>query len=412
MWTISRSQGVILMAITILGLTQNQAAAAPGGSTQAAMVDAEGALRWEDTDEEVALFGVNYCVPFAYGYRALGYVGASREQTVDHDLAHLARMGLDGLRLCLWGDRELTDRQGNLVENDHLRLLDYVIWKARARGLYILLTPIVTYSAQWPEPEEDRPPQGFSDYYSKYDLATSPEARKAQRNYLAQLMRHVNPHTGIAYKDDPIIFAVELINEPVNPRTEEDTREYIDALAEAVRGAGCRKPLFYNISQSMWPGHVAALRDSTVEGCTFGWYPAGLLAGHSLRGNCLPKVDDYPQMRSPELAGKAKLVYEFDAADVPGCHMYPAMARTFRAGGAQFATMFSYDPALSEPGPYAQQSHQPVDRRGGVSEAAPGGELWELSGEHSLRPLPGELRGRPQRDGNGARVSLLQRYRD
>ncbi|MCJ7750855.1 MAG: hypothetical protein MUQ65_07140, partial [Armatimonadetes bacterium] len=158
-----------------------------------------------------------------------------------------------------------------------------------------------------------------------------------------QLMEHVNPYTGRAYKDDPAICLVELINEPVNPSTMAETLEYIEDLAKAVRETGCRKPLFYNASQGMWDGLVESLTESSVEGVTFGWYPTGLVAGHSLRGNFLPTVDDYPEMRDPRLASKAKLVYEFDAADVPGSHMYPAMARTFRAGGAQFATMFSYD---------------------------------------------------------------------
>jgi len=41
---------------------------------------------------------------------------------------------------------------------------------------------------------------------------------------------------------------------------------------------------------------------------------------------------------------KAKMVYEFDAADVGGSYMYPAIVRSFREVGMQFAAMFSYDP--------------------------------------------------------------------
>jgi hypothetical protein len=307
------------------------------------IVDAEGVLRWAESETEVALFGVNYTAMFAFGFRALGYTGVDREKTIDQDLAHLARLGVDGVRLCLWGDWELTDHEGNLLDNEHLRLTDYSIAQAQSRGMHILLTPIVTYSAQWPEPEEDGASQGFSNLYSRVDLATDPNARKAQANYLRQLMEHVNPYTGRAYKDDPAICLVELINEPVNPSTMAETLEYIEDLAKAVRETGCRKPLFYNASQGMWDGLVESLTESSVEGVTFGWYPTGLLAGHSLRGDFLPTVDNYPEMRDPALASKAKLVYEFDAADVPGSHMYPAMARTFRAGGAQSATMFSYD---------------------------------------------------------------------
>jgi hypothetical protein len=38
------------------------------------------------------------------------------------------------------------------------------------------------------------------------------------------------------------------------------------------------------------------------------------------------------------------MVYEFDAADVAGSYMYPAMARSFRGAGFQWATQFAYDP--------------------------------------------------------------------
>jgi hypothetical protein len=48
-------------------------------------------------------------------------------------------------------------------------------------------------------------------------------------------------------------------------------------------------------------------------------------------------------MLRPELARLPRIVYEFDSPDLRGGTMYPAMARTFRAVGAQFAAMFAYD---------------------------------------------------------------------
>lgn len=38
-------------------------------------VDKKGVLRWENGQQEMALFGVNYTTPFAYSYRAPGVVG-------------------------------------------------------------------------------------------------------------------------------------------------------------------------------------------------------------------------------------------------------------------------------------------------------------------------------------------------
>src|SRR5207244_11659405 len=44
-----------------------------------------------------------------------------------------------------------------------------------------------------------------------------------------------------------------------------------------------------------------------------------------------------------ELGRLPRIVYEFDSPDLRTGTMYPAMARTFRAVGAQFAAMFAYD---------------------------------------------------------------------
>mgnify|MGYP001627214051 FL=1 len=300
---------------------------------RAVLFDEYGILRWQDSGEEVALFGVNYYAPFSLDYHQLKALNISIEETIDRDLLHFARMGLNLIRLHVW-DREISDREGNLVDNEHLRLLDYLIAKAKERGIYTLLTPI----AWWTTPN---PSNGFSNFFTMHQLTTDPIARKAQQNYLAQFVQHVNRYTGLAYKDDSSIVGFELINEPLYPpsTTDEQVRDYINALAEAIRRTGCKKPLFYN----GWGDRFAAVRDSIVEGCSFGWYPTGLVAGHSLKQNFLPIVDDYPSMRAPELARKAKIVYEFDAADVPGSYIYPAMARAFRSGGAQIAAQFQYD---------------------------------------------------------------------
>lgn len=306
-----------------------------------AQVDAQGVLRWRDTGAEIALFGVNYYTPFWHNFPDLKTLGANHRKVIDQDVAHLARLGLEALRLHVF-DREISDRDGNLLDNEHLQLLDYLMARARERGIYTVLTPI----AWWAVPGDS---PGFSTRFTMPQMITDPAARAAQTNYLAQFLNHVNRDTGFAFKDDPAVVCLELINEPqyAPGTTDGQIVEYINALADAVRATGCRKPVFYN----GWGNHLAAVRDARVAGSTFGWYPTGLDSGHSLRRNFLPVIDQYggsdfwnPSMRTELLAHKAKIVYEFDAADVPGSFMYPAMARSFRSGGAQIATQFQYDP--------------------------------------------------------------------
>jgi len=54
-------------------------------------------------------------------------------------------------------------------------------------------------------------------------------------------------------------------------------------------------------------------------------------------------------MLYPDIEGMARIVYEFDSPDLNTGYMYPAMMRTFKSVGAQFATMFSYDMLVSAP---------------------------------------------------------------
>ncbi|MFW6330770.1 MAG: hypothetical protein ACOC3J_03490, partial [Gemmatimonadota bacterium] len=314
---------------------------APRESVRDVYLDDDGVVRWEDTGEEVTLFGANYALPTAGDYRAAGYLTRDRKALIDQDMAHFARMGWSGLRVAFWGDWQASDLEGNLIENDHLDLMDYLIAKARERGIYILFNPIHTYDAGWPDSlDADFP--GFAAHIPKSELGTDSAAIAAQTNYVRQILEHVNPYTGVALADEPSILFVEMINEPTHhPEDVQGSVRYIDALHDAVRAAGSDAITFHNVSQDF---RIAeAIRRSDVQGASFGWYPTGLNAGHELEGNHLRAVDDYPPMRLPTLEGIPKVVYEFDSADQRTATMYPAMARAYRAGGVQFAAMFAYD---------------------------------------------------------------------
>lgn len=304
-------------------------------------LDREGVVRWTDTRAEVTLFGANYALPSSSDYRVAGYLTDDRKRLIDQDVAHMARMGWDGLRVAFWGDWQNADRAGNLIQNDHLDLLDYLVFRARERGIYILFNPIHTYHAGWPDAMGDTFP-GFAAHVQKERLGTDAAAIAAQVNYIGQILRHVNPYTGVALKDEPSILFIEMINEPVHhPDDLEGSVRYIEALVGAVRDAGSRAITFHNVSQDF---RIAeAIRRSRVQGASFGWYPTGLNSGRELQGNSLRTVEAYPQLANPELRGMPRLVYEFDSADQLTGYMYPAMARTFRAGGVQLAAMFAYD---------------------------------------------------------------------
>jgi len=293
-----------------------QSSSPPSRQPRSVYIDG-GTIRWKDTGREVALFGANYTLPSASDYRAAGYLGLDRKKMIDEDMAQFARMGWDALRVCLWGDWENSDHAGNLIVNDHLDLADYLIARARERGIYVLLTPITTYESTWPDALQDTTLPGFSNFYKKSELGTNAAAISAQVNYIQQLLRHVNPYTGIALKDEPSILFIETINEPTHHSADvAGSVAYINALANAVRSTGSKAILFHNLSQDF--AIADAISKSSVQGVTFGWYPTGLNSGHELRGNYLRTVDDYEKMRDPRIAHLPELVDEAVARQESG----------------------------------------------------------------------------------------------
>ncbi|WP_207535245.1 cellulase family glycosylhydrolase [Desertivirga arenae] len=315
-------------------------------------VDANGVMRWRSTQKEASFFGVNYTLPFAYGYRSHKVLGVNLEEAIRQDVYHMARLGLNAFRVHVW-DTEISDSVGNLIENEHLRLFDFLLAELKKRGIKTLVTPIAFWGNGYPENDEKTP-----SWVSKYGKGTSvvkEEAIKAQENYLKQFFKHVNPYTKLSYKNDPDIIAMEINNEPHHSGPKNAAKDYINRLAAATRSTGWTKPVFYNISES--PFYSDAVANASIDGVSFQWYPTGLVAGHTLQGNFLPNVDRYhiPFDSIPAFRSKAKMIYEFDAGDVLQPLMYPAMARSFRTAGFQWATQFAYDPMATA---YANTEYQ------------------------------------------------------
>jgi hypothetical protein len=304
-------------------------------------IDQEGVMRWKKDKTEAAFFGVNYTTPFAFAYRAHKSLGIDLEKAIQQDVYHMARLGLDAFRVHVW-DTEISDVAGNLLENEHLRLYDFLLAELKKRNIKTIITPIAFWGNGYPERDENTP--GFSRFYGRGKLTTNDSAIVAQENYLKQFFQHVNPYTKLSYHDDPDVIAVEINNEPAHSGPKKGVTQYINRLAAAIKSTGWEKPVFYNISQG--PYYADAVASSVVDGFSFQWYPSGLVSGGTLKGNYLPHVDQYtiPFDTIPGFNKKPLMVYEFDAADIFQPVMYPVMAKSFREAGFQWATQFAYDP--------------------------------------------------------------------
>ncbi len=299
-------------------------------------VDAEGVLRWTDDASEVSLLGVNYYAPFSVDYAAIEHLGVDASQVIRDDVAHFKRLGLGCIRIHCF-DREFSDSEGNFIDNQHVERLDFLIDECRRSGIYTVLTPI----AWWGGHYAPGTTHGFSERYAMFQMTTDRQAWAIEARFLKQFVEHINRFTGKRYAEDPAVLAFECINEPLYPTDTPDSvvTAYINTLADALRSGGTTKPIYYN----SWQGRNAAAAAARIDGVTGSNYPTGLASGRALKGSQLLRARGSSLQPDEPIAKKSRMIYEFDAADVPGSYMYPPMAKFFRSEGVQVASQFQYD---------------------------------------------------------------------
>ncbi len=345
------------------------------------MVVRDGVLRYED-GKEVALWGVNTYPQSWTQYNSLTQLGIDPRRATDEDFEDFAQMGIDIIRIHVF-DTEISDGQGNLIRNDHLDVLDYLVAQCNRRNIYLMLTPI----AWWGSPNQR--PDSFSRNTPKQAMSMWPDRWPAQANYLKQFLTHTNPHTGRRLADEPCLALFEVINEPTYwtfgdiisgepgithlgpdvskrglagvrsawqaflPSDEwqcpavfacfryDTLRRYVNTMIDAIRSTGARQPIAYSTFDAAEVEIAQAVADSRCDAVTLGAYPGGLRRINDDR-NLLGETRN--GTLDARFAGKARLVYEFDAAGmVKQVCMYPAMARRWRNLGVQVACQFQYD---------------------------------------------------------------------
>ena len=341
-------------------------------------------------------------------------------------------------------DREISDAAGNLIPNDHLKILDYLIAECSRKGLYMMITPI----AWWRSPNQLA--SSFSNQVPKQALPMWPDMWPAEANYIRQLLTHINHYTGRRMVDEPCVALFEGMNEPEywtyrditsgNPRvqyelTPEQQRRgmegvvntwckfapqeewrtpeafavfryeillrYINTMIAAIRDSGGKQPIGYSSFYIHEPEIAQAVADSHCDAVTLGAYPGGMekILDHV---NLLGKVwndGDAPDLLGPldaRFARKARLVYEFDAACmIRQVIMYPYLAQLFRRIGVQVACQFQYDTkdlaAFNEAWPqhYLNAWHTPAKMisfliAGEAFRRTPRGARFEINGDEMV----------------------------
>ncbi len=247
--------------------------------------------------KKVKLWGVNYYTPFNSNFYNIEELGKDHFRAIDEDIRHFKLMGIDFIRMHLY-DREITDRDGNIVENKNMRVLDYLIDECEKNGIYLMLTPTVwwntvanqifqeKYYAYWFIDSQEA--FGFSNFYSCDSMIWDPDAIRCQETYLHALFSRKSTVSGKRMNEYRNIVAFELINEPPFPSLQQILEEFDPAhhMANAVFSRGRQRRKL----QEMWKAFRAEHPDGDDD-TQFSRFRSGLVERYFR--HLWPVIDQY-----------------------------------------------------------------------------------------------------------------------
>lgn len=184
------------------------------------------------TGRDVNLWGVNYYPTSSLTRWAMNKAGLTTatqaKDEIRRDLDDLAFLHVNHIRIHIF-DREITGPCGQLVDNEHLDLLEYLLDQAGQRGLAVQLTPI----AWWWSPYAQPVPGPLANWWHKKAFIVggmfNPNAKGVskpgdcgdgsslwtrQSRYLGQLLNKLNRYNGITIGRQPAVSMIEIMNEP------------------------------------------------------------------------------------------------------------------------------------------------------------------------------------------------------
>lgn len=174
---------------------------APAGKYGRVIVAKNGHLAFEKMPEKsIRLFGVNLC------FNACAPDHRTAERLADE----LCKTGYNSVRLHhIDNGALLKDGLNVSTELDPVKMerFDYFLAQLKKRGLYVTLD---FYSSREIKPGDDVPDNGRN---YKALVIISREARNNLKLYIRNLMTHRNPYTGMPLAEDPVLCAVNLVNE-------------------------------------------------------------------------------------------------------------------------------------------------------------------------------------------------------
>lgn len=353
-----------------------------------------GTLLFED-GSEACLWGVNFQPSLSWEYGRIARHGLHHpfdmdkyKSLIDEAFDEIQLMDCNLIRIHI-ATSDITDLDGNLVENQWLDSLDYVTAQAEQRGIYVYLAFLNNIGAA-------KGSFVSRNAMKKADWMIDPDFMDKAEFYIRQLLNRKNQYNDrTKYKDSPALAIVEPINEPAffkhdeikgfpqcgkvfrtwlrqneKPDTEENflafryenTKNYINRMVKLFREEQVSAPMAWSLE---WPRAIEwtgedvfrAAAESEAEIVSVCLYP-GQSASKKKKGQGLKAVGEinylsYLQrtyddrnyhgwLLEDRFKAKARIVYEFETYYNQTSYLYPAMAKLFRSQGIQVAAMWTY----------------------------------------------------------------------
>lgn len=154
--------------------------------------------------ESIRFYGTNL------GGNALYLDKTQAEKLADR----IAAAGYNALRIHNHDNLLVRHENGSstVLDPDRLDRLEYFIACLKKRGVYISTD---LYVSRQTEPGEipEFPGKRFDFGGYKALVGILPSARENLKKFSAAWLTHINPYTGLALKDDPVLFSLSLVNE-------------------------------------------------------------------------------------------------------------------------------------------------------------------------------------------------------
>jgi hypothetical protein len=366
----------------------------------------DGVIYFED-GREVTLWGVNFQSCMSWEHNRIRSVSGqhrnfdleSYEKMVLEGFDEIQKMGCDLIRVHL-SPADYTDNDGNITENPWTHMLDMTMAECRKRGIYVNLS-LLNHLGQ----HNKKSPFAIHKE-KKWKWMITKDGREHGERFVRQLMERQNPLDARSmYRKNPAWIVAEIMNEPHFPVkmgedagvdaiyrdwlqdngrkvTESSFRafakvsylNYMNRMKRVIEDAGFMGVVCWNLLWSQGPKHMSwapfeAFSESNLGLCSFSTYPGqhesskmkpAEVAQVNQLGYLLKsyhKEDWQGWLREPGYRGKARIVYEYESWHTQSAHLYPLMAKYFKAQGAQMATMWTY--TFSDSAPYfsPERSH-------------------------------------------------------